>query len=100
MNWDKVSPWECSHIDGTFLSASADTAYSEKAMLEKLVKWTDNRVYKRIDYYNNKKLILLQWVYSSKIVNGNKKTKAGLVAKGYQEENNIKSDFLSCTKRS
>ena len=100
MNWDKVSPWECSHIDGTFLSASADTAYSEKAMLEKLVKWTDNRVYISIDYYNNQKPILLQWAYSSKIVNGNKKTKAGLVAKGCQEENNIKSDFLSCTKKS
>ena len=99
MNWDKVSSWECSHIDGTFLPTSTDSAYSEKAMLEKLVKWTDNRVYISVDYYNNQKP-MLQWAYSSKIVNGNKKTKAGLVAKGCQEENNIKSDFLSCTKKS
>ena len=69
-------------------------------MLEKLVKWTDNRVYISVDYYNNQKPILLQWAYSSKIVNGNKKTRAGLVAKSCQEENNIKSDFLSCTKKS
>ena len=51
-------------------------------MLEKLIKWTDNRVYKSVDYYNHQKPILLQWIYSSKIVNGNKKTKGGLAAKG------------------
>ena len=96
----QISSWECSHIDGTFLPTSTDTAYFEKAMLEKLIKWTDNRVYKSVDYYNHQKPILLQWIYSSKIVNGNKKTKAGLAAKGYQEGNNIKSDFLSCTKKS
>ena len=38
--------------------------------------------------------MLLQWVYSSRIVHGNKKTKARLEAKAYQEENNSKSDFL------
>ena len=82
VNWDTVSSWECSHIDGTFLSTSTDTTDSEKAILEKLVKWKNSRVYKSVDY-NNQKLILLTLVYSSKIVNGNKKTKARLVAKGY-----------------
>ena len=66
---------------------------SEKAILEKLVKWKDNRVYRSVEY-NNQKLILLQCVYFSRIVNGNKKIKARLKAKGYQEGNNSKSDFL------
>ena len=37
---------------------------------------------------------MLQWVYSSRIVNGNKKTKARLEAKAYQEGNNSNGDFL------
>ena len=37
---------------------------------------------------------MLQQVHLSKIVNGNKKAKPRLVAKHYQEENNIKSDFF------
>ena len=38
VNLDKVSSWECSHIDGAFLSNSTDTTDSEKAILEKLAK--------------------------------------------------------------
>ena len=76
-----------------FLPNSTDTTDSEKAILEKLVKWKDNRVNKSVEH-NNQKLILLQWVYSPRIVNGNKKTKAQLEAKAYQEGNNSKSDFL------
>ena len=85
------SSWECSHIDGN--SYQTDTTDSEKAILEKLVKWKDNRVHKSVEH-NNQKLILLQWVYSPRIVNGNKKTKARLEAKAYQEGSNSKSDFL------
>ena len=76
-----------------FLPSSTDTADFEKAILEKLVKWKDNRVYKSVEY-NNEKLILLRWVYSSRIVNSNKKTKARLEAKGYQKGKFNKSDFL------
>ena len=86
------SSWECSHIDGSSYQPLL-IQDSEKAILEKLVKWKDNRVYKNV-VYNNQKLILLQYVYSSRIVNGNKKIKAQLKAKGYQEGNNSKSDFL------
>ena len=86
------SSWECSHIDGSSYQPLL-IQDSEKAILEKLVKWKDNRVYKNVEY-NNQKLILLQYVYSSRIVNGNKKIKAQLKAKGYQERNNSKSDFL------
>ena len=42
-----------------FLPSSTDTADFEKAILEKLVKWKDNRVYKSVEY-NNEKLILLR----------------------------------------
>ena len=86
------SSWECSHIDGSSYQPLL-IQDSEKAILEKLVKWKDNRVYKSVEY-NNQKLILLQYVYSSRIVNGNKKIKAQLEAKDYQEGNNSKSDFL------
>ena len=86
------SSWECSHIDGNSYQPLL-IQDSEKAILEKLVKWKDNRVYKSVEY-NNQKLILLRWVYSSRIVNGNKKIKARLEAKGYQEGNNSISNFL------
>ena len=72
------SSWECSHIDGSSYQPLL-IQDSEKAILEKLVKWKDNRVYKNVEY-NNQKLILLQYVYSSRIVNGNKKIKAQLKA--------------------
>ena len=86
------SSWECSHIDGSSYQPLL-IHDSEKAILEKLVKWKDNRVYKSVEY-NNQKLIFLWWVYSSRIVNGNKKIKAWLEAKGYIEGNNSMSDFL------
>ena len=86
------SSWECSHIDGNSYQPLL-IQDSEKPILEKLVTWKDNRVYKSVEH-NNQKLILLQWVYSPRIVNGNKKTKAQLEAKAYQEGNNSKSDFL------
>ena len=72
-----------------FLPNSNDTTDFEKTILEKLVKWKDNRVYKSVEH-NNQKLILLQWVYSPRIVNGNKKTKALLEVKAYQGGNNSK----------
>ena len=75
------SSWECSHIDGSSYQPLL-IQDSEKAILEKLVKWKDNRVYKSVEY-NNQKLILPQYVYSSRIVNGNKKIKAQLEAKDY-----------------
>ena len=40
----------------------------------------------------------MRGVHSSKIVNRKKKTKTRLIAKGCQEENNIKSDSLTCIK--
>ena len=68
-------------------------------MLEELVTRKDDRVYETVDY-NNQKPISLRWVHSSKIANGNKKTKARLVVKGFQEQNNIKGDSPTCTNES
>ena len=42
------SSWECSHIDGSSYQPLL-IQDSEKAILEKLVKWKDNRVYKSVD---------------------------------------------------
>ena len=63
-------------------------------MLVELAKWKDNRVYKSLAC--NQKLIL-RWFHSSKVVNGNKKTKR-LVVRDCQKENNIKSDSATCAK--
>ena len=54
--WDKVSSWEPRHIDEAFFSTATNITENEKAMLEELVKWKDNRVYESVDY-NNQKLI-------------------------------------------
>ena len=89
---EQSGSWEYSHRDGNS-SQPLLVQDSEKPILEKLVTWKDNRVYKSVEY-NNQKLILLWWVYSSRIVNGNKKIKAWLEAKGYIEGNNSMSDFL------
>ena len=59
-----------------FLPNATDATDSEKAILEKLVKLKDNRVYKSVEH-NYQKLILLQWVCSPRIINGNKKNKTG-----------------------
>ena len=76
-----------------FLPNATDITDSEKAILEKLVKLKDNWIYKSVEH-NYRKLISPVWVYSPRIINGTKKTKAQLEAKAYQEGNNSKSDFL------
>ena len=101
VNWDKVSSWEPSHIDETFLSTINDMTDAENAMFSQ-----KNQSNGKITGFTKvltiiiKKLVFSKWVYCFKIVNGNKKTKAKLAAKGYQEESNIKSDFSTCNKES
>ena len=56
-------------------------------------------MYEVVDF-QNQKLISLRWVHTSKTQNGIKKVKSRLVAKGFQEENKIKSDSPTCTKES
>ena len=77
---------------------STDTTDTKKAMFEEFCKCKDNRLCEHVNY-NNQKLILL-CVYSSKVMYDNKKIKTWLAAKGYQEESNIKSNSLTCTRES
>ena len=59
MTKDTLSSWVPCHTDETFFSTTTNITDNEKAMLEELVKWKDNRVYKSVDY-NNQKLNIVK----------------------------------------
>ena len=67
-------------------------------MLEELNKWKAKKNYESVQY-DSQKWISLRWVHASEIQNG-KDLKTRLVAKGFQEENNAKSDSPTCSKQS
>ena len=68
-------------------------------MLEELNKWKAKKNYESVQY-DSQKWISLRRVHASEIQNGTKDLKTRLVAKGFQEENNAKSDSPTCSKQS
>ena len=55
------------------------------ATIDEIKKWKENHVIEPI-YYNGQKTITTRWVLTEKFVNGKKKIKARLVARGFEED--------------
>ena len=65
--------------------------------LEELENWTRNRVYEEVPF-NHQEYISTKWVITEKAVDGKKKLKARLVARGFEEQAEIQTDSPTCSK--
>ena len=71
-----------------------------QAKFEELQKWKENNVYETVPY-RGQKLISVKWVNTSKFVNGERRIKSRLVARGFQEkQDDILTDSPTCAKES
>ena len=72
---------------------------TEEAIQRELTAWEQENVYKEVPN-EGQKLISLRWVFTPKVINGVMSTKARLVARGFEEEQYIRSDSPTCLRES
>ena len=67
--------------------------------LEELKKWRAHNVYERVKY-SGQECISVRWVNKAKIIEGVRQVKSRLVARGFEENKNIKTGSHTCAKES
>ena len=70
----------------------------EEAMDIELNNWRRNRVYEELPY-TGQNCISTRWVMTEKLVNGEKKIKARLLACGFEELEKTHTDSPTCSKK-
>lgn len=68
-----------------------------QAKLQELYSWKNNKVYEEVPN-SGQKIISTKWIVTEKIINGDKKCKARLVARGFEEDNSeLTIDAPTCS---
>ena len=103
VNWDTLKEWK-PMPDTNEILFSKNEQYDQSELLQaklyELDKWKENNVYTEVKY-ENQSYISLRWVNTCKYVDGCKKIKARLVARGFEEANStVFTDSLKCSKES
>ena len=70
----------------------------QQAKFEELENWRRNRVYEEVSF-NHQEYISTKWVITEKAVEGEKKLKARLVARGFEEQAKIQTDSPTYSKK-
>ena len=71
-----------------------------QAKLEELEKWEQNNVYEEVEF-KDQSCITVRWVNTIKFVNGKRKVKCRLVARGFEEnQKDLLTDSPTCSKES
>ena len=100
INWDAVRKWRPISIS-EYVLISTNYMNSEdllNAKLEELKKWRANDVYEQITF-QRQSCITLRWVNTYKMINGQKKIKSRLVARGFEENQEVPwTDSPTCAK--
>ena len=66
--------------------------------MEELKKWRDDDVYEQV-IFQRQSCITLRWVNTYKMMNGQKKIKSRLVARGFEENQEVPwTDSSTCAK--
>ena len=68
-----------------------------EAKLKELTQWNKEAVYDEIND-NGQECISLRWVIMEKVNNGSKFVKARLCARGFEQEQNFRTDSPSCSR--
>ena len=100
INWDAVRKWRPISIS-EYVLISTNYMNSEdllNAKLEELKKWRDNDVYEQITFLRQS-CITFRWVNIYKMINGQKKIKSRLVARDFEENQEVPwTDSPTCAK--
>jgi len=68
-----------------------------QAKIKELDQWKQRNVYKEI-VNNGEDFVSLRWVVTQKIINDNPITKARLCARGFEEDQNFRTDSPTCSR--
>ena len=103
VNWDTLKEWK-PMPDTNEILFSKNEQYDQSELLQaklyELDKWKENNVYTEVKY-ENQSYISQRWVNTCKYVDGCKKIKARLVARGFGEANStVLTDSPTCSKES
>ena len=100
INWDAVRKWRPISNSEYALISTSDLNSEDllNARLEELKKWRDNDIYEQITFQRHS-CITLRWVNTYKMINGQNKIKSRLVARGFEENQEVPwTDSPICAK--
>ena len=80
-----------------FTSSTLDPCLVAEAQEKELESWRVNNVYNEVQY-TGQNCISTRWVYTEKYIDGIKVIKARLVARGYEETEELLVDSPTCSK--
>ncbi|MES9884880.1 MAG: reverse transcriptase domain-containing protein, partial [Sedimenticola sp.] len=91
---------EIQDVNAVFIpSARHNEVEVREAKVAELRNWNSFSVYEEVQF-TGQKLMSTRWVITEKNVNGNHSVKARLVVRGFEEENEVKSDSPTIHKES
>ena len=70
-----------------------------KAKVAEMESWNKNRVYEEVED-SGQNCVSVRWVVTPKVINGELKVKARLVARGFEEVCNFRTDSPTCMRES
>ncbi|XP_057314680.1 uncharacterized protein LOC130655883 [Hydractinia symbiolongicarpus] len=94
VDWEEIESWQPINTEEALLS---QVKFADSDVLNAKI---DEKVYENVENHGQKALSV-RWVVTEKILNGKKKMKARLVARGFEEiDNDILKDSPTCSKES
>ena len=101
MNFEALEHWKELPTEEVFLYDVPDQVDFKEAKSRELQSWFNHNVYVEVPN-DGQKYISTRWVLTEKFVNGNKTTKARLVARGFEEDHlaKLRTDSPTCGKES
>ena len=99
INWNAVRNGDLFQTQNVLISTNdMNSEDLLNAELEELKKWRDNDVYEQRTF-QRQSYITLRWVNRYKMINGQKKIKSRLVARGFEENQEVPwTDSQTCAK--
>ena len=98
VDFNKVAEWSPVLWANVFLGSCKNDKFEESRQKE-LANWKQMGVYEEVDD-EGQQAISVKWVYKEKIQNDQHKMKARLVARGYEEQQDLLTDSPTCNKDS
>ena len=97
VDFENINGWE--NLNEEFLLCNNETFDVVEAKLKELENWKNNKVYREVDNEGQSQ-ISVRWVIIGNITEGVSRTKAQLVAQGFEEMdgNTIRKDSPTCGK--
>ena len=102
VDWNNIHKWKphTEHEEILMSIEGIDEKDLMQAKVEELNKWKQNNVYETVKF-SGQSCVSVRWVTTTKFVNGKRKVKSRLVARGFEEkDDDFLSDSPTCAKES